>query len=382
MEMKFAKMPKNAPMQTMGVDAKGNCFYADEFVSSLTKDEVRGTLCHEVLHVALLHHSRRGSRNADVANIAQDIVVNMMVRKASLTLPKGVIDVNTSTDVCELTLEGVRMQIQKVSERLWEDIYNEIMQSLKASGKSPKEGMRNRQMGFDVHFDGDGETGEDMSPQEVEAAERKWQKALCDACTYAKQQGKMPLGMQRIIDEILQPKVQWKSLLLKYMRPHMTPVDWSYHKPHRKSQLLEVFLPVTLKEAIEVEVVVDTSGSIQQKDLTEFVSEIVGIAKSFPNVTMWITFCDAEVQTRYKIDNGDIPKILACEAKGGGGTSMEKALDHINKNNPQIPLVIVMTDGYDSYERKQRDYPFEVLWVIQKDGQSNQPYGIKIRMDY
>ena len=381
MEMKFAKMPKECPMQTMGVDAKGNCFYADEFVQSLTKDEVRGVLCHEILHCALLHHSRRGSRNKDVANIAQDIVVNMMVRKANLVLPKGCVNVDTGYDRCDLNLEGVQMRLEKVSARLWEDIYNEIMQNLKKAGKQPQEGKtRTKQMGFDVHFDGDGETGEEMSPEETEAAERKWQKALVDAATYAKQQGKMPNGLQRIIVELLQPRLPWKSLLLKYLRPHLSPVDWSYHKPHRKSQLLEVFMPVTLKESVEVEVVVDTSGSIGKETLTEFLSEIVGIATAMQHVTMWVTFVDAEVHTRYKVDNGDIPKILAMEAKGGGGTQMEVGLDHIKKNNPQVPVVVVLTDGYDSYNRRRQDYPFEVIWCIQKDGNDKQPYGTIIRM--
>jgi predicted metal-dependent peptidase len=93
-----------------------------------------------------------------------------------------------------------------------------------------------------------------------------------------------------------------------------------------------------------------------------------------------VSFADTKIQARYKVDNGNIAKIMAMEAKGGGGTSMESAFDEIRDMHTDVPVLCCLTDGCDSYGRTKRDYPFEVIWCITPDGQDHQPYGIKLKM--
>lgn len=390
MHLKPRKIPENAGMKTVGVNAKGELFYYKDFVDRLSLSETIGVLCHEVLHVALLHPLRRGSRHKVIANVAQDIVVNMIVSRTALydrsdvemSLPDGTIPVDVSDDSSEFDIGDTHILIERVSEKNWEQIYDEIVEQLHKDGKSPQSQSREG-IGFDEHFDGSGDGGnEQFSEQEVRALEQKWRSVLADAANYAKQQGKLPGGMDRIIDDILNPKVRWKQLLLQYIKPYINPVDWSYQKPHKKSKVVGVYMPNVRKERIDIEVVVDTSGSISSRELSEFLSEIVAIAKSMQYIRMWVTFVDAQVQRRYEVDNGDINKILSMKPSGGGGTDMEVALDFIKKNNRQVPCVVVLTDGYTSFNRSARDFPFDVIWVITKDGISgNVPYGFTVKMD-
>ena len=356
MQLKVEELPRGATMpngqnMTAGVNAKGELIYAPEFIDGLKQEQIMGTMCHEALHVGLLHPLRyTPSMNKDIANIAMDVVVNMIVRKANLDLPDGVVPADIYKDKSTFMLEGkngpTEITVEKVSEKSFEEVYAEIMQQLKQDGNSPKKGCSGGCQGglnFDQHPD---ESDNPMSPEEKQEQQQKWQNALASAAQHAKAQGNLPEGMQRIIDGLLKPKVSWRALLLKYLRPHLNPVDWTYQKPHRKSQALGVYMPNTLKESCEVEVLVDTSGSISAKELKEFISEIVAIAQSMQHVKMFVSFIDTRVTTRYEVDNGDIPKILAFEAKGGGGTDQEKGLDFIKENNPSIPVVIVLTDGY------------------------------------
>jgi predicted metal-dependent peptidase len=145
-------------------------------------------------------------------------------------------------------------------------------------------------------------------------------------------------------------------------------------------------MPSVLKEHCAIEVIIDTSGSIAQDELTEFLSEVVAIAKSIQHLKMWVSSCDTQIQSRYVVENGDIPKILSMQLKGGGGTSMENGLDYVKANNQEVDAVIVLTDGCDSYHKTRIDYPFDVLWVISKNGINNPedeiPYGRVIKMDY
>jgi predicted metal-dependent peptidase len=369
-------------MPTMGVDAKGTLFFNEKFVMEMDQDELMGCVCHETMHVALLHMLRLESRIPVLANVAMDCVVNMMVRKSGLELPKETIAVDINRDIAEPVIEGTPIRIQKVSEKDWETVYEELLSGMRGKGLNPQDfaaaavGVEGQ---FDNHF-----FGGEATDEERRELERKWQSALADAATYAQQQGKLPAGIGRAIDGILKPRVHWKQLLLKYLRPHVAPVDWSYQRPHRKSQAIDVFLPNVVKESIQVEVVVDTSGSIGKQELSEFVSEIVAIAKSMQHVRMWVTFVDAQVAegARYEVDNGDIPAILAMEPVGGGGTDMEEALRFIKEANAQVPVVIVLTDGFTPFNCKQSDFPFDVLWVITKSGMAGKvPYGTTIKMD-
>ena len=395
--MRFSEIPKEFETQTMAVNAKGNCMYAPKFVEKISLPELKGVLLHEVLHVALTHIARIGHRDPKLSNIAQDIVVNNIVKRAGFTLPEDTINVDIHNDTCKLDIPGNPITIKKVSEKAWEEIYQEIWDRLppemkskigqgKGRGKGKGDGKgdedRSKEWNpkqFDAHQHEDGTADENAKAGE------EWKERLTDAATYAKQQGKLPNGMDRIIDKLLKPRIEWKQILLKFVREHVNPVDWSYRAPHKKSKQLGVFLPCVEKESCEIEVLVDTSGSIGGDELQEFLSEIVGMAQAMSYMKMTVTFADTEAyeEARYEIENGDIPRILAMKPKGGGGTDMEAGLDFVKDKNPNTPVCIVLTDGYTSFNKSAKDYPFEVIWVLTKHSVEPKsiPYGAVIKMD-
>lgn len=118
---------------------------------------------------------------------------------------------------------------------------------------------------------------------------------------------------------------------------------------------------------MEVVVAVDTSGSIDAEDLREFLSEMVGIARSFSSVKMTAISADAEVHETLEVHNGNIQKIMKWKPKGGGGTAHQPVLDHIKEKLPQTKLLVAMTDGFsDINELTPPNY--DVIWVINKQG--------------
>ena len=73
---------------TMATDGR-SIFYNREFVRTSTDTELLAVLFHEGLHVSLGHHLRRGSIDPKTWNVAADYAINLIVRRAGLTLPKG-----------------------------------------------------------------------------------------------------------------------------------------------------------------------------------------------------------------------------------------------------------------------------------------------------
>ena len=72
-------------------------------------------------------------------------------------------------------------------------------------------------------------------------------------------------------------KVNWKTLLQKYIT-NTIPTDYTFARPRRSSRALGIYLPSVVKENVEIYVSIDTSGSISQDDLTDFLSEMLAVA--------------------------------------------------------------------------------------------------------
>ena len=113
---------------------------------------------------------------------------------------------------------------------------------------------------------------------------------------------------------------------------------------------------------------IDTSGSISDHELKEFLSEIVNIAKSFANVNMRVITCDCQIYDDYTIENGNIEKIMNIKIKGGGGTSHIPVFEYVSKNYPNARILICFTDGYTEVpEKNPLNNNTKILWVIPKN---------------
>lgn len=161
----------------------------------------------------------------------------------------------------------------------------------------------------------------------------------------SKNQGKQPSGMERYIKDLVEPEFNWRTLLYKYIT-NTQVYDYNMTMPSRKSRTTGIHLPSPLKESIDVIVAVDVSGSTGAKEYTKFISEIIAMAKSFPNIHMRFIAWDTSVTDDLEIANGNIEKIFNWKFKGGGGTTAQCFTDYINEKYSNTKLVVVLTDGY------------------------------------
>ncbi len=145
-------------------------------------------------------------------------------------------------------------------------------------------------------------------------------------------------------------------------------------KPHKKSVSVGEYMPDVLKEKIDVAVCIDVSGSVGQKELNDFLSEIIGMARAFQErINMRLLTHEIEINNDWIIENGNIEKIKALKIEGGGGTSHIQPFNFIRENVRDCKAVIFLTDGYsDLNEIEFNEYPFEKIFVINKGGSDNQ----------
>jgi len=142
-----------------------------------------------------------------------------------------------------------------------------------------------------------------------------------------------------------------------------------------------LYLEALEGESVDVAVCVDTSASVDDVELSQFLSEIQGILSSYPHIKCDLYFADASLYGPYSIHSIDeVP-----EAKGGGGTSFKPFFDAISSSDiyrygaQNNFIAIYLTDGYATFPSKP-DFP--ILWVVTKRGlpPSEFPYGMVTRL--
>ena len=334
----------------MGVNSKGQITYKESFVEEITDEELMGVLAHEILHLSLLHLLRLKARDLEGWNIACDLVVNALLKKNNFELPRGCI---VSEDD---SFSFSNFKIEDISEKTAEIIYDEIPKSLIKKMK-----------GFDEH-----KCDEGLSQEEQIKNENTWLKRSEEAYCSAKSKGNVPEGIERYIDELKRSKINWKALLLRTLNSSL-PNDFTWAKPHKKSIACGTYLPNILREKAEVVIAIDTSGSIGKKELTDFISEIVGMAKAYQNIDMKIITHDCEVYDTFEIKNANTEKIKKISIKGGGGTSHEVVFDYVKEKLRNTKMLICLTDGdSDIDEMNFRDYSFSKVFVLTDGGNDSQ----------
>jgi predicted metal-dependent peptidase len=359
---------RNMTMPTMGIDYEGNLYFDPDYVKGLTFSELKGVIAHEVLHICLQHLLRKGSRDKELWNCSTDLAINLILQEQEFRLPHGVL---LSDEFNNLSAEEIYDKLYKTAKKIKIHIDGQGNVTIgNMSGKQfdkhfyPKKGENGNGVsgGKDKDYKGKGENDSPLSEREIKKLEDEWKKRIVEAQNIAKSMGSMPAGLERMIGTLLEPKINWKALLYRYITNEI-PHDISYSFPHKRSESVGVYLPHTVKENVEIAVSIDSSGSIGIEELNEFLSEIMGISRSFANLNMTVIVCDAKVHDVYDIRNGFDPKDIKIH--GGGGTDALPIVRWLEENKPYTKLWIYLTDGYTQLDGVN---PFKSLWVISKNG--------------
>jgi len=363
--MLFADIEKSKNLPTAATDGR-KIFFNEEFLNSLSSPQQNALMLHEVLHMALLHVTRRQSRDPYIWNIAADIVVNDLIeRNTSFSLPEGAITDNRFQDKSVEYIYEALLKSKKKYNLVISDILQPSNSNSDESNNDSKDVM------------------EPLSQEETDEIESFWKdkmEILKNSSEHQLSNGKgsLPAGIEQEISTILEPEVDWRHALWKYVGK--TPAD--FDDLDRRFIYKGLYLESLLTEAVEVSVCIDTSGSVSDELLKQFAGELKGILRSYPNVKCSLFFADTNLAGPYEIDRIEqMPK-----AVGRGGTSFVPFFDYLKKNGEENNLLgnnklsIYFTDGYGDFPKQEPNNP--TMWLVCKDGlETNQfPFGEVVRI--
>lgn len=336
-------------VSTAYITRRGRIVVGTRFAAQLKVQQAVFLLAHEAMHYAMLHLLRRKHRKPGKWNVACDAVINDLLETAK---------------VGEFIDGGVQMPGSK--DKTSEKVYDELPdQGGKGKGKGKKgqssgqpDGTYQPGEGWDDLMDEDGEGQlDDATTQEIEESIRQ---ELAQAAAVAKQQGTMPAGMERFVEDIINPKTPWYILLERFMTSYVK-ADYSYRRPNRRFLSRGLYLPSAdkLPQMGTVVVVVDTSGSIGP-ELPHFLGHINSIMAQCRPESIWVIHCDAEVHEAKEYRLEDLP-IRIDKFKGGGGTSFKPPFKYVDKHDIRPEVLVYLTDMYGGFPSKAPGY--ETVWL-------------------
>jgi predicted metal-dependent peptidase len=303
--------------------------YNPSFIEGLDISETKGLIAHEVMHPALGHTTRRGDRNPRKWNEACDYAENPILIAAGLTLPPGALVNNAYTGSAEhiYTL---------LPDRPDHDDSNQGNDPGRSGGVAD-------------------------SPEGTSGTEEaEWKMAVAQAAHVAKQAGNLPDYLKRMVEEVLTPLIPWRDVLRRFMTERK-PDDFSWSRGNRRFLAQGLYLPSRIDVAHMgvVVVAIDTSGSIRQKELNAFATEVTAVITDTRPTKTIVIYCDAAIA---HIDEFGPEDELTFAAHGGGGTDFRPPFTWLEEQQITPKAFVYLTDGYGSFPDHAPEFP--VLWCI------------------
>lgn len=372
--LRLSPQPVAAPWcPTVGTDARA-FYYNPDYLADLSAAQLEFVLAHEALHCALSHVSRRGHRDRGRWDLACDFAINPILIDQGLVPPPDV----------PLMLEYAGMSAEEIYPLLDESEEQSPQDAHLYDGPPPPQGEGGSGDTSRQQSEGDGDSRDQqgagsapppsLSPAEREQLAARWRQRTAAAAQQARQAGKLQGELARLVEVVLHPALPWRMVLARYLSMSGRD-DYSYMRTSRREG--EALLPSLRSHGVDLTVVIDTSGSLADREISEFIAEIDAL-KGQVRARVTLLACDSAL-------GSDCPWVfepwdevrLPAQIAGGGGTSFLPPFDWQAAAGVQPDLMIYFTDALGEFPASQPPWP--VLWLVK--GRGEVPWGSRIQLN-
>lgn len=328
-----------------------NFYYNSRFIMMLRPREIEFLFGHEVLHCVYDHFGRRGNRDPQLWNIANDYCVNADLKKHR---------------VGEFITSVPCLYEARYEDMSSEEIYDKLYENAE---KINIDDLINRMI--DEHMDGDDDgagSGDGKGPEKLTAQERakirdEIKEAMLAAAATVDGAGNLPGGVRRIIQQLTEPRLNWREMIQMNIQSTVKS-DFTWMRSSRRGWHMDAIMPgMKNDEMVDVVVFVDASGSINENMLKDFLAEIQGIMDAFSEFRIHVATFDTKVYNPADYTSDNLDNISDYEITGGGGTDFDAMYHYMRENDIQPKRMIVFTDGYPYGSWGEEDY-CDVTWVL------------------
>jgi predicted metal-dependent peptidase len=314
-------------------------FFNKDFFEPLTVPQIEFVLAHEIMHNVFDHMSRREGRHPKLFNWAADYCVNGQIVRDKIG---------------DWQIPGINiLHDQKYYGMGAEEIYDLL--------KDHNDEMLDK-LGelLDQHIDWEQEDPNNpdrpvYTKDELRGMRDEVREAVM-AAAQASGAGNIPASVQRLIQELTEPKMNWRQILRQQIQS-VIKEDYSWMRPSRKSWHLSAILPGSnLKDTIDICVSIDMSGSISNDQAKDFLSEIKGIMQEYQDFKIKLWCFDTSIYNEADFDGYTMDEFDHYQPMGGGGTDFEVNWEYMKDRDIVPKKFIMFTDMYPCGSWGDADY--------------------------
>jgi len=363
-------------LPTAGVSKNGINYQLainEDFWNNLPDDHKIGLLKHELLHIAYFHLTKIFEfPDRKLANIAMDMEINQYIEDQYL--PEGGIKIDDYPDLNLEKKAGTHYYYDALREAKdnkdkkgtsGDDNFDKLCDALNANASSViisiGNGTDNKKVDIDDH--GTWEEFENLPEAEQKLLEKQLGKILNDVAEQTqKARGTVPGNISDWLIEISQlekAKFNWKAYLRRFTGASTKIFTKKLRRKENKRFSENPGLKIKQKQKMLL--AIDTSGSVCNDELKEFMNEIHHIYKMGVDIT--VIQCDTTIRSIEEYE-GD----MKIEVHGRGGTDFDPVLDYFNQNTKTYTSLVYFTDGECYTDVKPRG---RTLWVLSERSEMN-----------
>jgi predicted metal-dependent peptidase len=370
-------------LPTLATDGM-HIFYNAKFTAKLTKGERVFAIAHELFH-GLYDHAgsnsrfehytginmkrlieegdqekiKEGMRLKLIWNFAADFIVNGGLVEAHVGEFIKTINILYLDEYLGWAVEDVYDDLLKNPEKIPQDAEC-LDEHIEVEVVSDEEAAKAKEEGEDGEGNGKRFV---MGESEYNKLQNDWKETMISAAAAQKEHeqrepsaaGCIPSAIQRLIDELAKPKVNWRQALRRAVQ-RIIHRRYSYKSPNKGLFSRGITIPGFRDSVnkLDIAIFVDTSASVSEEQLTAFISELKGMMDAFPRYKIHAHCFDGAVcedsivklEKSHGQDGWDHIRKFINRISGGGGTNFSCNWDYLKEHGIKPRMIIMLTDGY------------------------------------
>jgi predicted metal-dependent peptidase len=322
--------------------------YNSDFFQALELSEMEFVFANGAMHASLAHESRKNGRSGWLWQMATDYAVNDMLVENGMDRP----------DAAHYSKRFSGLYAEEIYSQLKEDILRDELE-YEADNVDDIQNDNQKQ-------------NSSANPQQSQDEQlfEEFAKATLDA---EMKNGEIPAKIERFFNLTCQGKIDWRDEL-KAALDRFHKDDYTLLPPSKKFLHIGIYLPSCISQRFKLVVAVDSSGSVDEKLLNEFLSELNFLMNTIQNYQIDLLVCDEKIHSHKTFYGGDI---LEADLSGGGATDFRPVFEFIEKELEDTKLLLYFSDLDGIFPHDAPNY--EVKWIAPKE--QNVPFGTVIMLE-
>lgn len=332
--------------------------YREEYLADLELSEIEFILANGAMHKALAHEDRKNNRSGWLWRMATDIAINDMLLENGMDMPYGA---EYRKRFAGMYAEEIYAELKDDILRDDEDLEYEADDSEDVEQNSEQQNQNEQQQQTEEELQEEILQEQLMAEEAISLLEQKFQS------------GEVPESIERFFDIGDFGKVNWRDELRdaidKYYRD-----DYAIMPPSKKLLYQGIYLPSNISNTFKLVVAIDSSGSIDEELLNQFLSEVNFLMEHVQNYQIDLIVCDDKIHSHQTFYSGEP---LDVKVVGSGGTDFRPVFEFVEQNIDEVKLLLYFSDLEGIFPKESPNY--EVKWITQKEQEI--PFGTLILLE-